>query len=249
MPGITSGYPILMYHKVGAELANPADTYLNVTVGSFRRQMQALTGLGYRARPCGDVLEAIRKGQTLPRKTFAITFDDGYRCVGETAVPVLAEFGFPATVFVVSDCVGTTNQWDRDTGHPEIPLMDWQKLRELQTLGWEIGGHSRTHPHLNGLTESEAYAQIVESKQATEAKLGENLRAFCYPYGHFNADTPALVSKAGFVGACTIRSGLAHPRHPFCLQPRVKVYHEGILDLLYRVLLRPYLPTLRRYPS
>ena len=247
MARITPGYPVLMYHKVGAELTDPADQFLNVSALSFRRQMRVLARLGYRARPFGDILEALQRGQTLPRKTFAITFDDGYQCVGEAAVPILAEFDFPATVFVVSDCVGTTNRWDRDTGHPEISLMDWRKLGELQTLGWEIGGHSRTHPHLNGLTEAEAYAQIVDSKQATEARLGVDLRAFCYPYGHFNADTPALVSKAGFVGACTIRSGLAHPRHSLCLQPRVKVYHEGILDLLYRVLLRPSLPTLRRY--
>ena len=247
MARITSGYPVLMYHKVGAELTDPGDQYLNVSAVSFRRQMRVLARLGYHARPFGDILECLQRKQSLPRKTFAITFDDGYQCVGKAAVPILAEFGFPATVFVVSDCVGTTNRWDRFSDHPEVALMDWRQLGALQALGWEIGGHSRTHPHLQSLSEAEARVEIVESKLATEARLGAPLRAFCYPYGHFNENTPKMVQEAGFAGACTTRSGLAHPRHPLFLQPRVKVYHEGVLDLLYRVLLRPYMPTLRRY--
>ena len=239
------GCPVLMYHKVGAEVADPTDRFLNITAASFLQQMRALTRLGYRARPFRDIVEAVTRGQTLPRKTFAITFDDGYRCISDVAAPLLAEFGYAATVFVVSDCVGKINAWDAGTGHARCELMDWPHLLALQSAGWEIGGHTRSHPHLATLSDAEAQAEILESKQATEAKLGTRVRTFCYPYGDFNPATPLLVAEAGFEGACTTRSGLAHTgREPFLL-PRVKVYHEGVVDLLYRVLLRPALPTLR----
>lgn len=243
------GYPVLMYHKVGVEADNPGDHYLNISAVSFRSQMRVLARLGYRARPFCDIVEAVAQGRTLPRRTFAITFDDGYRCVGTQAAPILAEFRFPATVFVVSECVGKTNLWDRKTEHAQAALLNWQELGALCAAGWEIGGHSRSHVPLAQMEAVQARAEIQESKQATEAQLGHPLRTFCYPYGSCDARTAALARDAGFRGACTTRSGLAHLRHDAFLQPRVKVYHEGVLDLLYRVLLRPNLPTLRRKPD
>src|SRR3978361_1203921 len=101
--------PVLMYHKVGHPIACPRDAFLNISGEAFRRQRRAMAHLGYRARPFGEVVDALNAGRTLPRRTFAVTFDDGYACVGQAAAPILKDFGFPATVFVVSDCVGATN--------------------------------------------------------------------------------------------------------------------------------------------
>lgn len=235
--------PILMYHKVGAPVSNKADTFLNVSTHDFRRQIRALASLGYMARSFAEVVEAMTQGKSLPRRTFAATFDDGYTCVGECAAPVLSEFGFPGTVFVVSEAVGKTNAWDRITGRPELPLMDWEALKSLKESGWEIAGHTVSHPHLDQLTDTEAQREIAAGKEETEARLGSPLTTFCYPFGHFNPQTPELVRAAGFQGACTTRSGLARSSdNPFLL-PRVKVaYRDGVFGLLYRLLVRPYLP-------
>ncbi len=235
-----------MYHKVGAPVLCKRDSFLNVSAGTFRRQMRLLARLGYQARPFAEIVESLVCQRALPPRTFAITFDDGYRSVGEIAAPILEEFGLPATVFVVSDWVGRTNGWDRRNGRPELPLLDWPALRGLASAGWEIGGHTRTHPHLDGLDDAAAYEEILSGKLETEARIGRPLATFCYPYGHFNARTPALVCAAGFRGACTARSGLAQPAaHPFTLA-RIKVsYHDGILGLFYRLRVRPYLPNTR----
>jgi peptidoglycan/xylan/chitin deacetylase (PgdA/CDA1 family) len=242
-PPTTSAYPVLMYHKVGAPVATHADTFLNVSARDFRRQMRILVKLGYTARPFADVVEAVTQGKTLPSRTFAVTFDDGYTCVGECAAPVLAEYRFPATVFVVSEAAGKTNAWDRANNRPELPLMDWDVLRRLAASGWEIGGHTLSHPHLNALDDEEAKHEIERGKAEIESKLESPIRTFCYPFGHFNERTPEIVRATGFLGACTTKSGLARVGdNPFLL-PRVKVAtRDGVLGFLYRLLVRPHLP-------
>lgn len=231
-----------MYHKVGQPVTCKADTFLNVSAHDFRRQMRMLAYLGYQARPFADIVAAIACGKTLPRRAFAITFDDGYTCVGESAAPILAEFGFPGTIFAVSEGAGKSNAWDRVTGRPELPLLDWDSLRALQATGWEIGGHTRSHPHLNALDDAAALEEIRRGREETEAQMGLPLQTFCYPFGHYNDRTPSLVRQAGFTGACTTQSGLARPgRDPFLI-PRVKVaYRDGVSGMLYRLLVRPRL--------
>ena len=242
-----TGVPILMYHKVGATVDQPEDTFLNVSADAFDRQMHALTQMRYRALTFAQIVEALRNGQPLPRRVFAITFDDGYTSVGEVAAPILERYGFPATVFVVSNAAGGANTWDGVTGRPVLPLMGWDRLRELGQAGWEVAGHTCTHPHLNALNDVEALREISEGKAATEAHLNISLQTFCYPFGHFNARTPDLVQAAGFTGACTTRSGLARRETDPFLLPRVKIaYRDGVAGMLYRLMVRPLLPDLRR---
>jgi peptidoglycan/xylan/chitin deacetylase (PgdA/CDA1 family) len=134
-----------------------------------------------------------------------------------------------------------------ETGRIPLPLMGWEEVRELRTWGWEIGGHTRSHPHLDTLDRAEAFTEILQGKRETEEQIGEALRTFCYPFGHWNAHTPALVQRAGFAGACTVRSGLAGAECDPYLMPRIKVgYRDGVTGLLYRLLVRPNLPTFRR---
>lgn len=239
--------PILMYHKVGLPVELRADTFLNVSADSFRRQLRAMAHLGYRAQTFGAVVHAISHGHALPSRTFCITFDDGYQCIGDVAAPILAEFGFPATVFVVADHVGGRNLWDQQEGRPVLPLLDWDALRQLQTQGWELAGHTLSHPHLDALDDGRAYTEILQGGQTIYQQTGVRPTTFCYPFGHFNLRTPGLVLAAGFSGACTTRSGLAYLNMDPFLLPRVKVgYRDRVTGLLYRLMICPHLPNVRR---
>ena len=235
-----------MYHKVGLPVRARADRFLNVSGADFQRQMQALARFGYRARPFAEIIEAHCGGKSLPRRTFCVTFDDGYACVGEFAAPVLRSLQFPATVFVVPRGVGKTNAWDAETGHAVLPLMGWDALDKLRAEGWEIGGHTLTHPHLDALEDDTALHDIAEGKREIEARIGQTIQTFCYPYGHFNRRTPGLARQAGFIGACVTQTGLLRPDGDAMRTPRVKIaYGDGVLGLWYRLLVRPRLPDFR----
>ena len=239
--------PILMYHAVGLPVAGKRDTFLNISAESFRRQIRALASLGYHTRPFGDIVEAWRSGLSLPRRALALTFDDAYLCVESVVAPILRDHGLAGTTFVVSSWTGAPATTGVENGRLNAAVLDWDGLRDLMDLGWEIGGHTATHPHLDALDNARAYEEIVSGKQEIEQRLGIVLRTFCYPFGHINERTPQLVSAAGFLGACTVRSGLAARSHDIYKLPRVKVgYRDGVAGLLYRLLVRPILPTFRR---
>ena len=54
----------------------------------------------------------------MPKRAVAITFDDGYADVFDTAYPVLKTAGVRATVFIPSDVVENKGEfwWDRVVG-------------------------------------------------------------------------------------------------------------------------------------
>jgi peptidoglycan/xylan/chitin deacetylase (PgdA/CDA1 family) len=79
-------------------------------VATFRWQMALLADC-FSVLPLHDALAAL-DAQQLPPRAICITFDDGYRSVHDLALPVLQEFGLPATVFVTSGYIGERNMWN-----------------------------------------------------------------------------------------------------------------------------------------
>ena len=240
--------PVFMYHKVGALLPDgTVDRFISVPPANFERHIAIMQRLGYIGITFENAARQLSERKLTAPKQFAVTFDDGYSCVGDNAAPILEKAGIPATVFVVSDAVGETNSWDFANNKPVLPLMGKEQLLALQSMGWELAGHTRSHPHLELLSEDEALADIMEGKSASEAWMGREQHTFCYPYGGLNASTPNLVKRAGYLAACTTKSGMASSDHHLMLLPRVKIsYSDGAAGLLYKVMIRPKLPTLRK---
>ena len=92
---------ILMYHRIAEEPFDPWG--LAVAPGRFREQLSWLvrnrTVLGL------EEFGELHRRRSLPPEAIAITFDDGYACIKETAAPLLSEFGVRATVFLPVDLI------------------------------------------------------------------------------------------------------------------------------------------------
>jgi peptidoglycan/xylan/chitin deacetylase (PgdA/CDA1 family) len=153
----------------------------------------------------------------------AITFDDGFANVWE-CLPVLE--GLPATIFVVSDHVGAHNDWGgkRSSGIPHLPLLNWDQLAACQDLGLTIGAHSRRHPDLTRVSDSQLTDELDGCLDRLQEVLGERPGTFAYPFGAHNARVVSEVRERFRVACGTRLSRLAaHDEH--CLLPRFDMYY------------------------
>lgn len=114
---------ILLYHRVCDIPLDPF--WLAVRPERFAEQMEVLRR-NASPMPLGELIEASRNG-TLPDRSVAVTFDDGYADNLYHAKPLLERHGVPATIFIASGFVGTKREywWDELTrlflGPPALP--------------------------------------------------------------------------------------------------------------------------------
>lgn len=209
-----SGVPILTYHSIDA-----SGSLISVAPGAFETQMQYLRRHGFSTLSLREYVERLPLGGPPAGPAFVITFDDGFRNVHEIALPILRRLGFVATVFVPTDYVGRTASWRMRPGLPELPLMGWNELGELQAAGWEIQSHARSHPFLTSLTPADMAREMRESKETIEAKLGNTTDLFCYPYGDVDGQVVEILRDSGYRGAVGLEFGVNSRGHdPFRLR-------------------------------
>ncbi len=206
---LTRGTPILMYHAFAGR-GESAGRYI-VPIWKFRVQMALIRLLRYRVIGLGEYVDSLRRGELIPGKTVVITIDDGYADNHSLAFPTLRRYGYPATIFVVTERMGGKGNWDRDSELSGRPLMGWEEVREMSAAGIEFGAHTRTHPRLTSLSPAEAKAEIEGSKLDLASELGMLVRHFAYPYGECDDEVAGLAEGASFNGTCGVRSGLNRP--------------------------------------
>lgn len=99
---------ILNYHRVLSEPDPLIDG--DPDVNTFRAQMELLADC-FTVLPLTEAVSMLGK-ERMPPRAVCITFDDGYRSLHDLALPILKEFGVPATVFVTSGCLDGENMWN-----------------------------------------------------------------------------------------------------------------------------------------
>lgn len=213
---------VLCYHGISDSW--PAET--TVRRADFEAQLTSFAKAGFRGARLSDALVAPPEGRTL-----VVTFDDAHRSVLALAAPVMARLGLVGTIYVPTAYAGTDRHmaWDgydrwMDTEHAdELLCLGWDDLRGLAERGWEIGSHTRTHPHLPRLGDDELARELTESKAECEAGMGVACEAFAYPYSDFDDRVVRAAAAAGYRSAVTVPRG---PTPPLPWQwPRVGVYN------------------------
>jgi peptidoglycan/xylan/chitin deacetylase (PgdA/CDA1 family) len=197
--GLGSVPMILMYHGVAHVAEDPYQ--LCVTPSRFAEQMTWLKRHGLRGVGIGTLVDAMRAGRE--RGLVGISFDDGYVSVLESALPELLRHGFAASMFIISDRLGGTNEWDEG---PVWPLMTADQVRELAAAGMEIGAHSATHVRLAGVGASRLEAEVSGSRASLGELTGVPIRGFAYPWGSMDAAARRAVRDAGYDYACSVET-------------------------------------------
>jgi len=218
--------PILLYHKIGRPARGSRRPGQCVSTRLFRRHLAYLARYGYE---CISLLDVVRADRARPPRPVVITFDDGYRCLYEHALPALAELGWTATVFLVADGLGGTNAWEQAAGDVEEPLLGLAEIQEMRAAGLEFGSHTRSHPRLTELSEAEARAEIADSRARLAEALGAPCDSFAYPYGDWNPQVRDLVEEAGYQAACTTHRAAARRTDDALALPRINIRRYNIL--------------------
>jgi len=171
--------PILVYHKI--DRIPPGSRYPKnyVTPEQFAAQLAFLARHGYTSISFLDYLAYRRGERRLPRRVIILTFDDGYRLTRTIALPLMRQYGFGATIFLVTAYVGKTNLWDAD--EIQEPLLDASDIRDMQETGIEFGSQTATHAHLAALRPVEVLRELRTSREQLGALLGKPVAVLSYP--------------------------------------------------------------------
>jgi len=195
--------PILLYHKIDRIPAGSRYPRNYVTPEQFEAQLAFLARRGYTSVTFADYLAYRRGERLLPRRAVIITFDDGYRSNRTIALPLLRQYGFGATIFLVTAYVGMTNRWDAD--EIQEPLLDAADVRAMQAVGIDFGSHTATHARLATLRPVEALRELRTSRERLGELLGKPVRVLGYPYGDYNRETMQFARDAGYEAGVIIR--------------------------------------------
>ncbi|WP_246303190.1 polysaccharide deacetylase family protein [Paenibacillus plantarum] len=197
--------PVLNYHSVTIDPGN----VVVISPAKLEAQMKYLSDHGYTPISLTTFINLIEKKSVhaAPDKPVLLTFDDGYVDNVEEAMPILAKYNFPATLFMSPGMV-------EDAGY-----LNWEQVKQLQQAGWDIQPHGMTHPHLPKLSAEQQAYEITEARKLIEEKLGTQADVFCYPYGEYNQTTLKVLKDYGFRYAFTIDQGYTtNQQYPYSLK-------------------------------
>lgn len=194
--------PVITYHSI-----DNSGSVISTSPVVFRRQMKHLADGGHRVVSLGELVGSFKTGTKLPAKPIVLTFDDGFGNFYTEAFPVLSEYGFSATVFLVTDYCGKVNDWPGNSDEiPRSKLLSWHEVRELDRHGIEFGSHTKTHPDLTRLAAKEIEQEIVGSQADIENAVGRKAATFAYPFGWKNETVKRIVANF-FDAACSTELG------------------------------------------
>ncbi len=195
IPFPAKGIPVLMYHSISTRPGN----ILCVPESQFQEEMAWLYNNNYHTLSMEELYQALVNGAKVPVNPIVITFDDGYEDNYQAAWPIVEQYGFTATFFIVTKNIGSSNS------------MTWDQLGELADQGNTIGSHTVHHLDMTKLSNALQRSEIQDSKLILEEHLGINITAFCFPSGQYWDSTLNYLSDAGYQLGFTTRPGRVYP--------------------------------------
>ena len=200
--GDEGGLRVLLYHRVADD-----DDPLSLRPRRFREQMRHLAAEGYTVVDLVAAVAMLDAGEVPPR-VLGLTFDDGFADVRDEVLPVLAEHGFRATVFVTTGVTDGRLRFPWYAGR-QPPVLGWDEIAALDREGTlRFEAHTVSHPNLLSIDDASAQEEITDCRRELEQHLGRPVTAFAYPAGLYGERERRLVAEAGYTAAVTCEPGV-----------------------------------------
>lgn len=185
--------PVLMYHSINT---NDPNNNLIIPPEQFKAQMQYLKDNGFNTISLTELYSALTTGKNIPKKSVAITFDDGYVDNYTYAYPILKSLGFKATIFMITDAVDKHRNF-----------LTSSMLKEMSANNISIQSHTFHHLELDKLSYAQQLEELKDSKDFLDNLLNQNTDMICYPVGKFNEDTIKAAQAYGYKLGFTTKPG------------------------------------------
>lgn len=188
----------------------------NISAEIFKQQLAYLKEHNYQVLSLGEVVRRLSSGEDLPEKAAALCVDDAFTSFAEVAMPLLREYGYPVSLFINTDSVGSHG------------YLAWTEIKALQAEGVEIGNHTASHAYLVEKKADEEMpawreriTEDIEKAQRRFVKhLGFKPTMFVYPYGEYSQEVVDIVKQLDFSAAFAQQSGVIHSDHDLYTLPR-----------------------------
>lgn len=207
------GVPILYYHSIQKNGENE----LMMNPELFRSQIQWLKDNNYTSLTLEELYNYIKFNTPVPEKSVVITLDDGYVDNYTNAMPIINEFDFDATIFMVSDFINNPN------------FLTENQLKELEKNKITIESHTVNHLNLANISREKQKEELEESKKHLGSLLNKSVDYIAYPYGSYTDDTKDIAVETGYKMGFSTNSGWASGNSDLFSIPRV--YMSDFYDM------------------
>lgn len=180
---------ILAYHSI-----DNSDSNVSISPVLFSQHLRYLKEKHFNVITLSQGLKLLKSHESLDKKV-VLTFDDGYDNFHSKAFPLLSQYHFPATVFLVVRYVGRESTWEKKNKITAQRLMNWSQIEKLSHSGIEFGSKSLTHRDLTRISINEVREEVEESRTTIEEHVGKDVRLFAYPFGIYNGSVRETVRK------------------------------------------------------
>ncbi|MBC7869914.1 MAG: polysaccharide deacetylase family protein, partial [Chitinophagaceae bacterium] len=220
--------PILMYHYVSPLPPNADQVRVGLTISPeiFRQHLQYLRDQGYSTISLYELHNALITGTSLPPKPIILTFDDGYIDHYTIVLPLLREFGYTGTFFIITGKADTA----------EANYVTWDQITEMAAVGMNMEAHTKNHLDLRVRDFDVLVYQILGSIESLQAHTDQATRMFAYPAGRYDESTIAVLQSLGVWRAVTTENGTLHTSDNLLEVSRLRINGEMSVAGLAQIL-------------
>lgn len=219
----TTKVPVLLYHHLLYDSENKdKKNAAIISVEQFSEQMKYLSDNGYTTISMEQMYGFLYNNEKLPLKSVLITFDDGYYSNYLYAYPILKEYGFKASFFIITSVVSEEERvFDPDA----FTMLDRKSMEASKDVFTYYSHTDNTHEVVKDTSGFVFYdndfitGDILKSFEMTDDTL-----AFAYPYGIYTDEKIEILKNLDVKLCFTTKTGSVTINNDPYLLPRWVVY-------------------------